>query len=98
MLLPNIVITKFCEQLQKSGEVEVVERGDVVIGLTGDFKNPYYDDEDDIDDKCEDNTQAGNLEASGTNDARLQFRPFVENRWDCPVCWQTKKCFCSTFS
>ena len=42
------------------------------------------DDEDDIDD-----TQAGNHEASGTNDARLQFRPFVENRWDCPVCWQT---------
>jgi len=43
-------------QLLKSGEVEVVERGEVVIGLTG------------------------NLEASGTNDARLQFRPFVENR------------------
>ena len=47
------------------------------------------DDEDDIDDRCEDNTQAGNLEASGTNNARLQFRPFVENRWDCSVCWQT---------
>ena len=23
---------------------------------------------------------AGNLEASGSNEARLQFRPFVENR------------------
>ena len=44
MLLPNIVITKFFEQLLKSGEVEVVERGDVVIGLTGEFRNHYYDD------------------------------------------------------
>ena len=35
---------KFFEQLLKSGEVEVVERGEVVIGLTGDFRNPYYDD------------------------------------------------------
>lgn len=62
-----------------------------------DEANDDGDDEYDIDDKCEDNTQAGNLEASGTNDARLQFRPFVENRWDCPVCWQTKKCFSTCF-
>jgi len=43
-------------QLLKSGEVELVERGEVGISLTG------------------------NLEASGTNEARLQFRPFGENR------------------
>jgi len=43
-------------QLLKSGEVEVVERGEVDISLTG------------------------NLEASGSNDARIQFRSFVENR------------------
>ena len=84
-------IDKLLFQLLKSGEVEVVERGEVGISLTGETRffwnfylsklSPTRKPGDKATKTClhQDYLPPGNLEASGTNEARLQFRLFGEN-------------------